>query len=63
MKKRYNKTAVENDLERTEKKINEYMQMLEKGDKEEANETEPNGKAIKAAIEVLKERKDTFEKL
>ena len=59
----YNKTVVKNELGRIDKKISEYMEALEKGDLEEAVETEPSVEQLKAALERLKERKEHYEEL
>jgi len=63
LKNHYNGTVVNNEIERTEKKINEHMDALEKGDKEEGKGPVPNGKDIKAALEALKEKKERYEGL
>jgi len=59
----YNKTVVGNELSRIDKKISEYMNAPDHGDKEEANETAPETGKIKAALEKLKERKVIYEEL
>jgi len=58
----YNETTVANGLSRIEKKINEYMNALEQEDKEEVEE-QPSADEIKAALERLKARKETYEEL
>ena len=59
----YNKTVVKNTLARTEKRINEYINMLEQNDTEEESEERPRAEEIKAALERLKSRKDKYEEL
>jgi hypothetical protein len=59
----HNKTTVKNALSRIDKKISEYFNALEEGDKEEEGETHPGREEIKAALERLKKRKDTYEGL
>ena len=63
LKNHYNETVVNNELGRIEKRINEYLEALEEGDKEEAEGKEPGGKEIKAALEALKEKKKEYEAL
>jgi hypothetical protein len=54
---------MEKELTRIEKRINEYLAELEKGDKEEQGEREPSAAALKAALEKLQERKEKYEGL
>jgi len=63
LKRNYNETVVKNELSRIEKKIAEYMNALEQGDREEAGEERPSAAAIRCALEALKERKVKFEAL
>jgi hypothetical protein len=63
LKKNYNKIVVKNELSRIEKKISEYMEMLEKGDQEDEGREEPKAEEIRAALEALKQRKVTYEGL
>jgi transposase len=58
----FNETVVKNELGRIEKKVEEYMELLEKGDKEEAGK-EGEEKKIKEALEILKEKKVEYEGL
>jgi transposase len=60
-KNNHNKTTVEKELSRIDKKISEYLAALEQGDKEESEEEAPKAQAIKAALEHLKQRKEKFE--
>ena len=62
-KNNHNKTTVEKELSRLDKKINEYLNALEEGDKEEVGEKAPDTAAIKAALEHLEQRKAKFEGL
>jgi hypothetical protein len=63
LKNHWTATVVGNELERTDKKINEYMKLLEESDREEAGETEPGVCEIRAALEKLREKKVTYEGL
>jgi hypothetical protein len=63
LKNNHNKAVAKNELSRIDKKINEYMDMLEQGDKEEKGWKEANGGEIKAALEKLKRRKEKYEEL
>jgi transposase len=63
LKNNHNETVVENELSRIDKKISEYMNMLEQGDKEEKGEEEPKAMEIRAALDRLKQRKAKFESL
>jgi transposase len=62
-KNNHNRTTVEKELSRLDKKINEYMAALEQGDKEESGEKAPDAQAIKAALEHLNQRKIKYENL
>jgi transposase len=62
-KNNHNKTTVERELSRIDKKISEYLNALEQGDNEEANDNVPGTDAIKAALERLAQRKVKFEDL
>ena len=59
----HTEAGVKKVLERTDKKIDEYLEALDQADNEEENKKEPNSNEIKAAIEKLKERKATYEAL
>jgi len=63
LKKNYNETVVKNELGRIDKKINEYMRILEEGDKEDEKTAEPETNKIRAALEELREKKITYEGL
>ena len=62
-KNNHNKITVQRELSRLEKKISEYMNALDKADKEEEGEKMPGSNEIKKALEKLTERKIEFEKL
>jgi transposase len=62
-KNNHNKTTVDKELSRIEKRINEYLAALEMGDKEEQGESELSTAALKAALEKLQERKEKYEGL
>lgn len=62
-KSNYNKTTVERELSRVDKKISEYMNALDRADKEESVETAPTAEEIKAVLEKLEQRKVKFEEL
>ncbi|MCL2319902.1 MAG: IS1182 family transposase [Treponema sp.] len=59
----FNETVVKNELGRIEKKVEEYMELLEKGDKEDGGKKEVEEEKIKEALVVLKERKEAYEAL
>jgi len=59
----YNKTVVKNALERIDKRITEYLNALEEGDREEDGEAQPSSDEIKAALEKLKLRQVKYEEL
>jgi transposase len=63
LKNNHNEIVVKNELSRIENKISEYMEMLEKGDKEEEGREEPKGEEIRAALQKLKQRKVKYEGL
>jgi hypothetical protein len=63
LKNHHNGTVVQNEIQRIEKKINEYLVALERADQEEEERKEPSGREIRAALEMLKERKAGFEEL
>lgn len=58
----HNKTTVKNALSKIDKKISEYLNALEQGDREEYQE-QPSSSEIKAALERLKSRKVKYEEL
>jgi hypothetical protein len=62
-KNNYNKTIVENELSKTDKKISEYMKALDEADAAEAGELKPSEKQIQEALKKLNERKEKFENL
>jgi hypothetical protein len=62
-KNNHNKTTVEKELTRIEKRIGEYLAALEQGDKEEQGERELSAEAIRGALERLRERKEKYEGL
>jgi len=59
----HNQKDVKNALTRIDKKISEYLNALEEGDREEENEQQPGSSEIKAALEQLKSRKIKYEEL
>ena len=59
----YNKTVVKNELSRIDKKISEYLNAMDEGDREEVGGERPDEGAIKAALERLRERKGRYEKM
>jgi transposase len=63
LKNHRNKTVVQNELTRIEKKINEYLAALEQADQEDEGRKEPSSSEIRAALEILKERKEAYEEL
>jgi transposase len=60
-KNNHNKTTVERELARLEKKISEYMNALEEADAKSHSETMPSDEQIKEALEKLNQRKAKFE--
>ena len=62
-KNNHNKTTVERELSRIDKKISEYMNALDTADREEVAENTPTAEEIKAALEKLEQRKVKFEEL
>ena len=60
-KNNHNKTTVEKELSRLDKKISEYLNALDQADKEEENEEKLSAEEIKDALENLKKRKIKFE--
>ena len=62
-KNNHNKTTVKRELSRLDKKISEYMNALDKVDKEEEGDKTPTADELRAALEKLKERKIRFEEL
>ena len=62
-KNNWNRTTVERELSKIDKQINDYMNTLEQGDKEDADETIPTEPEIEAALAKLRERKVKFEEL
>jgi len=62
-KNNHNKIVVDNEIGRLEKRISEYMNALEEGDKEDELEKAPDSEQIKTALERLKSRKNKFESL
>lgn len=62
-KNNHNKTTVERELSRIDKRIREYVNALDQADKEEEGETVPTADEIKAALEKLRKRKVKFQEL
>lgn len=62
-KNNHNKTTVERELSRLDKKISEYMNALDRADKEESDEHAPTPDEIQAALEKLRKRKVKFDEL
>jgi hypothetical protein len=62
-KHHHNRTTVERELSRLDKKINEYLKALEQADQAEEEERAPTAGEIGAALEKLRERKVKFEGL
>lgn len=62
-KNNHNETTVERELSRLDKKISEYMNALEKADREEEGEKSPTADEIKTALDKLNQRKVKFEEL
>ena len=60
-KNNHNKTTVERELSRLEKRISEYLNALDNADAEEADDVMPTVKQIKEALKKLNERKEKFE--
>ena len=63
LKNNYNEIVVKNELSRTEKRIQEYMQALAEADAAEEHMPEPGTGDIRAALERLNQRKVKFEDL
>ena len=61
LKNNYNKTVVENELSRIDKKISEYMEALETEDSKESSEVRPAAEKLQAALEELRQRKVIYE--
>jgi len=59
----HGKVVVRNELERIDRKIDEYLKTLEQADEQEAGEREVSRVELKAALERLKERKVEYEGL
>jgi len=62
-KNNHNKTTVERELSRIDKKISEYMNALDRADEEESAQNTPTAEELKAALEKLEQRKIKFEAL
>jgi transposase/Fe-S cluster biogenesis protein NfuA len=62
-KNNYNQITVKRRLERIEKRISEYMNMLEESDAEERDEKNPTAEEIRAALEKLKDKKIKYTEL
>jgi transposase len=62
-KNNHNEITVERELTRIDKQINEYLKTLEEADKEEAWEKAPDTESLKAALEHLRQWKETVEVL
>ena len=63
LKNHHNGTVVGNELGRIDKKVNEYLAALERADQEEGGRKEPGSGEIRAALEMLKQRRVDFEEL
>jgi transposase len=59
----YNRTVVENELSRIEKRINKYLDALEESDTEGSGEETPSTASIKAALDALRQRQVDFTEL
>ena len=62
-KNTHGKEVVKNELERIDRKIDEYLKTLEQADEQEAGEKEAGKAELKAALERLKERKIEYQEL
>lgn len=61
-KNNHNKTTVERELSRIDKKISEYLNALDQADASDAQEeAEPTAEQIREALKKLHERKETYE--
>jgi transposase len=60
-KNNHNRTTVERELARIDKRISEYMTALEEADTQEQDESAPTSEEIRSALEKLNERKMKFE--
>jgi len=60
-KNNHNRTTVQREISRIDKRISEYMAALEQADTEEQKETTPTSEEIRRALEKLNERKVKFE--
>jgi len=60
-KNNHNKTTVDRELSRIDKKISEYLNALDEADAEEADEIKPTAEQIREALEKLGERKTEYE--
>jgi transposase len=63
LKNTHGKAVVKNELERIDRKIDEYIKTLDQADMEAEGEKEPGKAELKAALERLKERKGEYEGL
>ena len=63
LKHHYNRTVIENELSRIDKRISEYLNALEQEDAGTAGKETPSAASIKAALEALKQRKVDFTEL
>lgn len=59
----HNATTVENALSKIDKKIEEYLKLLDENDKAEKKEERPRAVQIEAALAGLKKRKEKYEGL
>jgi transposase len=62
-KNNHNRTTVERELSRIEKRVSEYMAALEQADEQEQDEGVPTCEELRNALEQLNERKVKFEGL
>lgn len=60
-KNNHNKTTVERELAHIDKRISEYMAVLEEADAQEQDEAAPTNEELRCALEKLNERKMRFE--
>lgn len=57
----HNKTTVEKELSRIDKKISEYMNALDEADTAESGATAPNAEQLREVLQKLNERKEEYE--
>lgn len=59
----YNQKKIDRQIKYIDEKTNEYLKALEENDSKEEKSTKYNTKELKEKIELLKERKETYEQL